>query len=793
MNKPAILPAVAAALAGIALFPADAAVPLVKDGKACCSIVLSQEKLCEADAFAAVELATYLEKVTGAHPEIGFAAKPGLYPIYIEGSPRARLPGPAAAKFSQVKDDGYLLCVTPESAHLASRQQVGVVYGAYEILKRAAGIRWFYPGEDGEHVPKSRDLALEETLLVDNPAMVRRDFNFVCANVGSAQAAELWALRNKMSVRGGRFGGPRHGGGHVFSTLLPDTYFHEHPEYYGLYKGKRLPQCGDPAKITKGGTGGMANQPCTSNPEVVRIMKENLVRMIAAGDITSFCILNNDSTAWCECENCRKLDPPGEREKELVSTRFWTLANALVDEGCRVFPNIQFVSSAYQTFQTPPTGVKPDPRALVDYCVHHRCYTHSVGDMSCPVNARTRGIVEAWQKAGMRVMTYEYSNMLPRFEVIYLPLEKVVADDLRYYAAHNGAGYCDEVPPKDAVFGKVCQRRETLEAWRCNFLQHYVQACFMWAPQSDFEAVLDDVGSRFWGKAWPAVRDYRKLLRECYESVDAHFMYGTANAALGMALFDETRQPRLEKSLDEAERLAAGDALVLDRVRKEREYFNLTFVKSAAQYRAMQGAKCVARKVAGPLAVDADADKEVWRNAQPVTDFVQFQGDGKLAKHQTVVRAAYDDENLYLLVEGLDTETGRLIAEAAKRDDPVWKDNNFEFFFAPPAFGAGYIHFSINHKGAVYDSKNMSPVDRDLGFNLKAESAVKVLGDRWVAELKVPFSELGGAPRPGDAWPVNVGRGRNAADSKDNATSSWSHEGRMHGIEGFRRILFAAP
>ena len=791
MNKFTVTQAFAAVLAVVAPFLSDAAVPLVKDGKACCSIVLSQNKLSEADAFAAIELATYLEKASGARPEIGFTAKPGLYPIYIEGRFNSRLPRPAAAKFSEVKDDGYLVCVTPEAAHVASRAQVGVIYGAYEILKRAAGIRWFYPGEDGEYVPKCRDLALEETLLVDNPAMLRRAFNFVCANVGTAQAAELWGLRNKMSV-GWRFGGPRHGGGHVFSTLLPDTYFHEHPEYYGLYKGKRLPQCGDPAKITEKGTGGMANQPCTSNPETVRIMKENLVRMIAARGLTSFCILNNDSTAWCECENCRRLDPPGEREKGHVSTRFWTLANALIDEGSRLFPDLQFVCSAYQTFQTPPTGVKPDPRALVDYCVHHRCYTHSVGDMSCPINARTRGIIEGWQKVGMRVMTYEYSNMLPRFEVGYLPLEKVVADDLRYYADHNGAGYCDEVPPKDAVFGPYWQKREITESWRCNFLTHYIQAYFMWAPRADFEAVLDDIGSKFYGRAWPAVRAYRRLLRESYEGVDAHFKYGTANAALGMALFDETRQPRLEKFLDEAERLAADDALVLERVRREREYFNLTFVKSAGQYRAMQSARCVARRVSGPIAIDGDAGKEVWRNAQPVTDFVQFLGKGALAKHQTVVRAAYDDANLYLLVEGMDTETDRLIAEAVKRDDPVWKDNNFEFFFAPPAFGAEYIHFVINHKGVIYDTKNRSTLDSDLDFNLKAETAVKVLDDRWVVELKVPFSELGGAPKPGDAWPVNVGRGRNATGSKDNAASSWSHEGRMHGIEGFRRILFDA-
>ena len=789
MNVKLILTA-SLTLASLVQFAAD--VTLV-DGGVARAVIVRSASAGAPGALAADELKGGIERLTGTALPVADAPSNGLASVRLAlaGPDDGVLPNRIRKLAEKIQHDGFVLCTDSGALYVVAREKRGLFYGVYEVLKRYGGMRWILPGPEGEFFTPRKSLAVPEVEVVENPAFRNRRFNLVSA--WGPKETPLWMIRNGMSHSDPRYGSLRHLGGHVFSTLLPDTYFHEHPEYYGLYKGKRLPQCGDPAKITEKGTGGMANQPCTSNPETVRIMCENLVKMLKANpDAESFCILNNDSTAWCECENCRRLDPPGEREKGHVSTRFWTLANALIDEGSRLFPDLQFVCSAYQTFQTPPTGVKPDPRALVDYCVHHRCYTHSVGDMSCPINARTRGIIEGWQKVGMRVMTYEYSNMLPRFEVGYLPLEKVVADDLRYYADHNGAGYCDEVPPKDAVFGPYWQKREITESWRCNFLTHYIQAYFMWAPRADFEAVLDDIGSKFYGRAWPAVRAYRRLLRESYEGVDAHFKYGTANAALGMALFDETRQPRLEKFLDEAERLAADDALVLERVRREREYFNLTFVKSAGQYRAMQSARCVARRVSGPIAIDGDAGKEVWRNAQPVTDFVQFLGKGALAKHQTVVRAAYDDANLYLLVEGMDTETDRLIAEAVKRDDPVWKDNNFEFFFAPPAFGAEYIHFVINHKGVIYDTKNRSTLDSDLDFNLKAETAVKVLDDRWVVELKVPFSELGGAPKPGDAWPVNVGRGRNATGSKDNAASSWSHEGRMHGIEGFRRILFDA-
>ena len=225
-----------------------------------------------------------------------------------------------------------MLCADSGALYVVAREKRGLFYGVYEILKRYGGMRWILPGPEGEFFTPRKSFVVPETEVVDNPAFRDRRFNLVSA--WGPKETPLWMIRNGMSHSDPRYGSLRHLGGHVFSTLLPDTYFHEHPEYYGLYKGKRLPQCGNPAKITKTGTGGMANQPCTSNPETVRIMCENLVKMLKANpDAESFCILNNDSTAWCECENCVKLDPPEEAKRGMKSTRFWLLANALIATG----------------------------------------------------------------------------------------------------------------------------------------------------------------------------------------------------------------------------------------------------------------------------------------------------------------------------------------------------------------------------------------------------------------------------------------------------------------------------
>lgn len=765
--------------------------PLVKGGKAVSCIVVDGYSHNEADSYAAMELADYLEKITGARLEIRQKAPEGVYPIYIGKKFRSKMPAAIFRHTGKVKEDGFLLGASSKGVFIYSTTPAGVIYGAYELLKRYGSVRWFFPGEDGEYIEKKKDFSVPETVFTDNPAMELRTFNHVCANIHTDEIARKWLLRNKMTLKH-QFGGPQHGGGHVFSSLMPDIYFREKPELYCLVDGKRVPQCGNEKLIFRnGGRGGQKNQPCTSNPETLQIMKENLIKMIGERRLNSFNIMNNDSTVWCQCDNCRKLDPETERREGIVSTRFWLLANMLIEEGKKVYPYVKFDCSAYQNYQMPPAKVKPDKRASITYCVHHRCYTHSVGDLSCKINERTRKILNAWKNAGLRVSTYEYTNMLPSFDIHYLPLEKVVTEDIKYYASLNGYGYCDEVPPKDAYYGPRYNSRKIREQWRGNFLTYYMQAYFMWNPKGDFEKVLEDIGSKFYGKAWKEMKEYRKILRNAYSSIPAHFMYGTSNVALGMVLQEKDLETKLLSLLSEAEKKAGKDSVLLERIRFEKEYFLLSFVKSARLYAKQQSTPAVAQKISSRIKIDGILDEKEWKNAKEVGNFRLFNGAGKKAVNRSRVRVLWDEKYLYLALEAMDTHADKLLAKGEKHDDDVWMGNNFELFFAPPSFGCAYIHWVINHRGVVYDTKSYGPTDRKLAYNMKVTKNVKVLKDRWIVEMKIPFTELGGTPRKGERWAINIARGRATTDpEEEKELSSWSYEGRFHGPEGFRKILF---
>ncbi len=559
--------------------------PLVRDGRAN-AVIVRFRGASAVDLFAGNELRDYVEKITGA--TLGRIRKPSedRINIYIATLDQKgfKLPQKAAELADKIRDDGFLLYTDPSGLYIAAKERRGLNYGVYEILKRYGNVRWITPGPDGEFVPKKGSFLVPELAEVVNPSFRHRRFNLV-SSYGSIRTP-LWQMRNGMTQSGPLYGGGKNLGGHVFSTLLPDTLFPEKPELFGLYKGKRLPQCGkilsDPKQYK---TGGQANQPCTSNPETIRIMQENLVKILKANpEAESFCILNNDSTAWCECENCRKLDPPEERKRGMVATRFWLLANALIEAGVKAAPQVRFFSSPYQTFQELPAGVVPDPRAEINFCLHHRCYLHSIGDSRCEINERYRRILEGWHLQKRNVQTYEYTNILPRGEVWYLPLAPLLHRDLKYYHSIGNDGWCDEVAPYDGNF--ITKDRQVTERWIGNALDLYLTANLLWNVKADYNALEDDAGSLYYGNAWSAMKQFRHLLARTYEGINDHFCYGSRLWQLGRALEEPDASKQLNVLLQKAELAAKGDFRVEKIVKRDAEFYRLTFEKAAEEFRS---------------------------------------------------------------------------------------------------------------------------------------------------------------------------------------------------------------
>ena len=112
-------------------------------------------------------------------------------------------------------------------------------------------------------------------------------------------------------------------------------------------------------------------------------------------------------------------------------------------------PDAELQVWAYHTYRTIPTNIKYDPRALVYYCSHGRCYGHALNDHNCPKNAMHCNLIKQWALISSRMRFYEYANSIP---IIYGCPEMTMAQDLRYYLSEGFEGWKEGMYFADAHF-----------------------------------------------------------------------------------------------------------------------------------------------------------------------------------------------------------------------------------------------------------------------------------------------------------------------------------------------------
>ncbi|MFH0797110.1 MAG: DUF4838 domain-containing protein, partial [Candidatus Omnitrophota bacterium] len=671
----------AAMLAVIAFWTCAESGTLVKEGRATSYIVLP-DNAGPVEKHAANELAGFLGKVTGAAPEIGIAPSKNLWNIYLETTEAKNMPRSRAGDeaVSQLKGDGFVLAADKDGLRVISMKPVGVLYGVYDILKKYADIRWFAPGADYEYCPKKPTVIVPEQVLVSNPSFRVRILGFVCSNWNSKTIDSWdWMVRNGMTVAFGKHyynldaslrdevekRGVTIGrdGGHCFAYLLNDTLFAQHPEYFGLFDGKRIPQ-------DLGDGRGARRQPCTSNPDVAKIMAEGINKYFdTAPKGGRYLIGNNDSDAWCQCENCVKLDPLDEKKKGFVSTRYWTLVNQIAAEVYKTHPDADLGAWGYQNFQYPPTGVVPDPRLFVQVCLHGRCYRHSMADLTCQVNDKYRDILAQWGKLKNTVFTLEFLGGDCDFPA-YAPTEKTFAEDIGYYKKIGLLGITIFTVPPDGTFGPLWQAPRYQEEMLTQWQWYYIVAQLLWNSDADYAAIYEDMGSKYYGTAWPVMSQYRALLTRAFMETSGHICYGTPEYVMGKCLEKPGVEAGLLTMLDEAEKSAAADPAAVKRVQRDRHFFQAYWQPLHKEFLSKQQKELNANKKIDKIVMDGKLEEPDWKKADFTSGFIAT--DGKTAAlPQTFAKMLYDNDNIYFAVEAMEPEPARMKIKAEERDGAV--------------------------------------------------------------------------------------------------------------------------
>jgi len=128
---------------------------------------------------------------------------------------------------------------------------------------------------------------------------------------------------------------------------------------------------------------------------------------------------------------------------------------------------------------------------------------------------------------------------------------------------------------------------------------------------------------------------------------------------------------------------------------------------------------------------------------------LQALGDEALvAGRGTTLRVAWDPEYLYVAASLPDAD---MWTEYAEQDDPLYKQEAFEFFVAAGADGARYLEFEVSARGVTFDARFPRYRAGDEAWDSAWRTAVFMRGtvndarDRdlgWSTELAIPWEEL---------------------------------------------------
>jgi hypothetical protein len=524
---------------------------IVLDGRPAARIIL-QPAASAREEEAAQEMQRYVQKASGAVlPVVKTAERPAGNAILIE----VQAPPPGASR------EAFTITTAGGSVKIVGNSPLAALYGAYELLERGLGVRWYLPGDLGEVVPQQKTIALPDLKVAKSPSFPMRW-------IGTGE----WALRNKQNrCDDGFVISP--GIYHTQGRLLPHKqYFKEHPEFFALVKGKRSEDGG--CKL------------CTSNPAVAVEVARNMSRMLDEKlQISLISLSPTDGMLYCECEKCKAQDEPGAARDQRMSRRMLLFYNAVAAELRKTHPEAKMLVGAYHIYTWPPKdpAVKADPMISVIICHYEDyCLAHSVADPNCPPNARYRQLIQAWQDLGCKVYFYEYYWKVNWMDLPW-PIVHSIKGDMAWYKAHDVQG--------------VYTQYNADNVWTL-FPGYYVAARLLWDVNADADAIMSRMCEDLFGKAAPAMKAYYALLEDRMATCGAH-MPGRG-LQFGPTVFTDEVRAAMRREYERA--LGLNDDPVvkkrLEKIGVSIEYMDrlMNYAKLAAEIKQQKSPESAASK-----------------------------------------------------------------------------------------------------------------------------------------------------------------------------------------------------
>lgn len=176
-------------------------------------------------------------------------------------------------------------------------------------------------------------------------------------------------------------------------------------------------------------------------------------------------------------------------------------------------------------------------------------------------------------------------------------------------------------------------------------------------------------------------------------------------------------------------------------------------------YAALPKKEAVAVRTEIAPKLDGIPNEPCWDAAPVISGFTQRQiNTGQPATQHTEVKILYDDVALYVGAILYDVAHDSILREVGERDLPNTNSDQFGIYLDTYNDAINAFGFIVNAAGVQTDIR-YSPNGEDYLWNAVWDSKVKIEGNNWYVELKIPFSAIRFADIPIQKWGVNFMRG----------------------------------
>ncbi|WP_008634613.1 DUF5916 domain-containing protein [Bizionia argentinensis] len=164
-------------------------------------------------------------------------------------------------------------------------------------------------------------------------------------------------------------------------------------------------------------------------------------------------------------------------------------------------------------------------------------------------------------------------------------------------------------------------------------------------------------------------------------------------------------------------------------------------------------------RTATPPKIDGILNDEAWINAEEAKDFIQFRpemGITETPETRTVVKITYDDYAIYVAAYLYDNPK-KIMRQLTSRDN-FGESDFFGFILNPNNDGQNNTEFFVFSSGTQADAIESPGIGEDFSWNAVWDSAVKIVDDGWIVEMKIPYRTLRFSNQVAPTWGLQMHR-----------------------------------